>query len=233
MATRAAAALLAATALGLFGALPACGGSGGNGPGWEDGGTEGGGGGACSATVLCGGGKSYETCTTGGACTIKYSSGLSIPCPAPGTNLCNLGNPDSGHPPIPDSGSSGSDTGSSGSGSDTGLDGPVGDGNDTACGAMSTANACVNCCFNDHMEGATTFINAVGNCACASPGACASQCGSDFCAGMAPGSACNACLNTALGMGGACVSPVQMACMPDADCIAYLNCVNNECSSLP
>jgi hypothetical protein len=76
------------------------------------------------------------------------------------------------------------------------------------------------------MEGAQTFVNALGECACVMPGACESQCGgsTDFCSGGNASTACGTCLDNSLGTSGACNMPVVTACETDPDCVSYLNC---------
>jgi hypothetical protein len=233
-------ALVLGIALGL---VPACasGGSSGDGPG--DGGQ---GGEICTATVLCGGGITYKECMTNGtSCVIQYSTGLSIPCGSVGADPCTqAGDGPDAAGPLPDGGPPGEDVvepaDSSGGSPDTGggeFDSgggfDTGGGADSVCGTAPTADECATCCGTHHAEGDNTYVNAVGECVCVSPGVCASECASDFCVMMDPGPECNSCIEASLGPSGACVSQVSGECGADPDCIAYVDCANDECSSLP
>jgi len=123
-------------------------------------------------------------------------------------------------PKAPDGGSSGS-SGSSGS-TDP----------DAKCAQESSQQACGQCCIQNHPSGYQVFLSAVLACACgasgdAGQGACATECASTACKATPsqPDTACNACLQGAIGSGGACSGPVTSACSADADCMAEQQCL--------
>lgn len=57
--------------------------------------------------------------------------------------------------------------------------------------------------------------SAAKSCLCTSPGVCTSQCGSDFCAGSAPSAACTTCIESEVGLGGACSAAVAQTGIGD------------------
>jgi hypothetical protein len=177
-----------------------------------------GGSGNCGASVVCTMTLSYTTCTPkSGPCYIKLSTGAQLACTV--ADPC-AATPDGG------GGTSGTGgaMGSGGTGGTGGGEGGVPEAGST-CSSDIDAETCIICCEGVDMEGAKTFFTAFGDCACTSPGTCASECGSSYCAGTTATMACDTCLTSALS--GACNAPVAKACGADPDCIAFNNCANS------
>lgn len=84
------------------------------------------------------------------------------------------------------------------------------------CSSSANADACYQCC--DPTNAVEPAMQAFGECACATPGVCASACGTTFCAGQAPNAACEACLNGAT----QCETAADAAC--GAACKAAVAC---------
>jgi hypothetical protein len=130
-------------------------------------------------------------------------------------------------------GASGSGSGSS-SGSGSGGDsGSTGDGGgDNAC-YVQASDACINCCYDDHPAGGSSWDGAFYACVC-EPSNCATQCAQTDCstdpnAGWPqPGDPCDLCEQQAVSAsgGGACGAAVAAACNPVADCVALVDCAN-------
>ena len=100
---------------------------------------------------------------------------------------------------------------------------------DAAC--LANPSTCVTCCANNHQAGVGVLDQAILTCDCGTgAGGCQTACATEICANppAAPtaGDACDTCLNTSLGMTGACLQPVETACQANADCAAYLTCSN-------
>jgi hypothetical protein len=104
---------------------------------------------------------------------------------------------------------------------------------DLACGAETTQQACAQCCATNHPSGYETFAGTLLACACKGTGAdggagvCATECADTACAQTpkTPTSACNTCLQTAVGSGGGCQQAVSDACTAEPDCLAQQKCV--------
>lgn len=141
------------------------------------------------------------------------------------------------------SGSSGAATGSTapsgGSGAATGAAAPDASAasSDSSCAELSS-DACWTCCNNNHPTGSQTYQSAFQVCTCAPPngtlGACQvpcaqTDCSSDPDAGSSvTGDPCDLCEQASLNSeeAGACVDPVNTACTPIADCVQFVNCMN-------
>jgi hypothetical protein len=96
---------------------------------------------------------------------------------------------------------------------------------DAQCAMLSTNQACFDCCATNHMHGYQTFQTALTNCECTSPGACKTQCATEYCAMKSPttGDACDTCITgnfTPDAGASGCYDPVATACMGDPDCVA-------------
>lgn len=66
------------------------------------------------------------------------------------------------------------------------------------CGAAANKWACVGCCLAPKVGGTTggaAGANAFGACVCQSPGVCATDCKTTFCAGKQASAACDSCMN--------------------------------------
>jgi hypothetical protein len=104
------------------------------------------------------------------------------------------------------------------------------DSGDSACGDMSTHEACASCCDTAHPGGHDTLFQAVHTCVCKAAH-CSSACATSFCASMpsAPdaGDPCGACVHGVLspdaGASG-CGGEIASACMADDVCMAYQMC---------
>jgi len=127
------------------------------------------------------------------------------------------------------SSSSGSTSSSSGSPASTPSPdaGPTATGNDSACGAKTTAQDCGECCYQNHQAGADAADEAWGDCICGASGACATQCATSLCSqnGGEPkqGDACDTCLQGAAAK--ACDQTADTACKANADCVAFDACI--------
>lgn len=145
-------------------------------------------------------------------------SSASEPAPIPGSNDSNQTGKSSSSS---SSGGSSSSSSSSSSGStptptdDAGT--PSGDGCDT-----KTGEACYTCCDTAYPNQADILDQAFGDCACQAPGVCRSQCGSTYCAGKAPSTACETCLDNAT----QCDTAAEKACNATAACTSFLGCVD-------
>jgi hypothetical protein len=182
--------------------------------------------------------QGLPTCCTSGqgcACATECAS-TSDPCPK-GTQQvwqCEGGGVLCGWSCVGESSSGPADAGSGGedastSSEDANVDAGGNDsddaGPDPSCAAMD-ATACYSCCETAYSEGSQTFWNTLETCACNSPGACSSECGSNWCAGDEASSACETCLGNSEAMSGACNSPIVSACAADANCVEYVGCMN-------
>jgi hypothetical protein len=110
-------------------------------------------------------------------------------------------------------------------------------GSDLSC-SLLTSDACWLCCVNNHPAGSQTYQNAFQVCTCAPPngttGACQAPCAETDCSSdpdagsSVTGDPCDLCEQASLNTeeAGACVNPVNTACMPVADCAQFVNCMN-------
>jgi hypothetical protein len=99
---------------------------------------------------------------------------------------------------------------------------------------MGTADACGQCCVNNHQMGSQVFDQALFGCLCGAQGACQTQCAKSDCSSdpNAPpptqGDACDLCEQKAApGDGtGKCDMATFNACSGNADCTALNTCLN-------
>jgi hypothetical protein len=124
------------------------------------------------------------------------------------------------------SGGATSSGGTSSGGSSSGAT-PAGGGE---CASSADIDACYDCCITPHEAGYDVADQAFGDCACASPGVCAAQCATSYCAGQEPTAACEACLDAAT----QCDQAADTACAGNADCQAITTCIQSSaCDSKP
>jgi hypothetical protein len=104
---------------------------------------------------------------------------------------------------------------------------------DSLCvSTTTTSGSCIHCCADHHEGGAEVFAAAVHACECGDGGACAPECGTQWCANPneAPDAngSCDQCLTNTLddqaAEAGACVVPVTKTCNRVLDCALYVNC---------
>lgn len=104
------------------------------------------------------------------------------------------------------------------------------------CSQSSTKSSCQQCCVSEHKPGYAVYTKTLTACACQSPGACVSECGTEYCAQKptSPNDACETCLNAALTPNsGACYDPIATACTGDSDCMDLFQTCIPQCASLP
>lgn len=132
--------------------------------------------------------------------------------------------PDSGAPSTDDSGTSTDDDGGT-----TTTD-------DSTCAATTTMSDCEQCCIKVHPSGYDVYHQELIDCACTSPGDCASACANEACANQptTSGDACEQCMTAALTQGtGSCYDGVSAACQGDVDCTALFGTCMPPCESKP
>lgn len=102
---------------------------------------------------------------------------------------------------------------------------------DSAC---PSSDDCVSCCVNNHLDGATVYNSAWGNCACfgtnvtgGGAGPCATACENTLCVNQAADDNCFTCLYQVLD--NACNAAVVNACNGNSDCVSYVNDCQNNC----
>jgi hypothetical protein len=105
---------------------------------------------------------------------------------------------------------------------------------DAACAQKTSQSACIGCCQGNHKTGFNTIHTAANQCLCVSPGACKTECATEFCANKAEskGDPCDTCIGNAIQQSAACYQPINSACQADPDCTAYLTCAQ-PCQNLP
>jgi hypothetical protein len=137
-------------------------------------------------------------------------------------------------------GSSSSSSGSFGddaSGDDASAsDDGSGGGNDLACGQLSTLQACQQCCLGNHPAGYKIYASTLESCACTNPGACQSECATEYCVKKPTmgNDSCATCLSGSLMQGsGACYTPVATACQADLDCSTLFGSCIPQCMGKP
>jgi hypothetical protein len=136
-----------------------------------------------------------------------------------------------------DSGPTKKDAGSSSTQDDSGTITPTDDGgqplDDTTCSNLSTKGQCEQCCLKVHPSGYGVYHQALVDCTCTAPGACATECATESCANKptTPGDACEQCITSSLGQSGACYNPVASACQGDTDCTALFGTCIPPCES--
>lgn len=102
---------------------------------------------------------------------------------------------------------------------------PVGTGQ---CASSADFDTCLDCC--DPQNALEVDNAAFGQCVCQSPGVCAAQCATSFCAGLDPTAACEQCLDAAT----QCDQTADAACNANAGCAAALACVTSSgCDAKP
>ncbi len=127
------------------------------------------------------------------------------------------------------------DAGSPQQGQDSSVDDP-----DTSapldCNAQSTKATCQQCCVSEHKPGYGVYQKTLTTCACQMPGACVTECGTEFCAQKptTPNGACETCLNTVLQPNtGACYNDISNACTNDSDCLSLFQTCIPQCTNKP
>jgi len=92
----------------------------------------------------------------------------------------------------PDSSTSSGDDASSGD-TDSGVV------DDSFCAAYPDKSSCQQCCLKHHSQGYSVYSQTLLACACTSPGACSTECASEYCANNPPttNDACAQCLTSA------------------------------------
>lgn len=99
---------------------------------------------------------------------------------------------------------------------------------DEACRSGSDVTLCMTCCDNNHPNAYLTQASQTRDCACASPGSCASVCADNYCvSGENNADACYACVFPTLAPGAACYGASLRACGQSSPCIGYVNCRAN------
>ena len=135
--------------------------------------------------------------------------------------------------------STGNDDSATGDDSAADLDVNTGDGgpqSDAICDAIATKAGCEQCCISNHKTGYGTYTTALTQCACTSPGACQTQCATEYCVGKptSPGDACTNCLTASLmSMTGSCYNPLNAACQGDPDCVDLFGTCIPPCTGKP
>ncbi len=111
-----------------------------------------------------------------------------------------------------------------------------GGGSDLACGQLSTLQSCQQCCLGNHPSGYKIYASALEGCACTNPGACQSQCATEYCVQKPTSNndPCATCLSGSLMQGsGACYNPVATACQADLDCTTLFGSCIPQCTGKP
>ena len=97
------------------------------------------------------------------------------------------------------------------------------------CSSTADAWACFDCCDAAHPGGWEVAAQAFDQCVCTQ--ACASVCGSNYCAGGEPSDACIQCLD---GSAQQCEAAVDAACAGNASCAAADACAAaSQCETKP
>ncbi len=137
-----------------------------------------------------------------------------------------------------DSGTTKKDAGSSSTSDDSGAVTPTDDSgapplDDSTCDGLTTKGQCEQCCLKVHPTGYDVYHQALNDCLCTSPGACATECASETCANKptTTGDACEQCITASLGSTGACYNNVATSCQADSDCTALFSTCIPPCES--
>jgi hypothetical protein len=93
------------------------------------------------------------------------------------------------------------------------------------CAKEGSADACLNCCDEASPEAMPIYAGSFKSCVCETPGACATECQSSFCADIKPDSACAACLNS---KAGSCEDTALSTCEKDTTCAPLLKCAKDS-----
>jgi hypothetical protein len=85
-----------------------------------------------------------------------------------------------------------------------------------------------------HPSGYKVYQQQLNDCACTSPGACATECASELCANQptTPNDACSTCITNSLSSAGACYQGVANACQGDSDCTALFGTCIPPCENM-
>ena len=105
---------------------------------------------------------------------------------------------------------------------------------DSTCAGLTTKGQCEQCCLKVHPSGYGVYSAQLDDCACNSPGACASECATETCANAPTksGDACEQCISGSLVQGtGACYDGVAAACQADTDCTTLFGTCIPPCES--
>jgi hypothetical protein len=95
-------------------------------------------------------------------------------------------------------------------------------GGDDKCKDEATQDLCIDCCIMAHQDGNDYYTEQFQTCACESPGTCALDCETSFCADPTQSDLfCDFCLDSVT----TSCDP-SSKCMNNADCKALLDCVN-------
>jgi hypothetical protein len=198
----------------------------------------------CVRAGSCGSSGDFVSCTrgSGASCTARYVSadGVSFPCVActncqaalaqvkgwcavPTTN----GGTNGGTTGVTNGGTTGGTTGVTTGGTtgvtNGGTTGGTNGGNpDGTCPTAGSQQLCIQCCQDNHPDGFNILASNVESCVCRTPGPCKIQCANDYCKGLSPSTACNACLDGAVKTGGVC--ELAKECGGDLDCQALVAC---------
>lgn len=105
---------------------------------------------------------------------------------------------------------------------------------DSTCAAQTTKAQCEQCCLTVHQEGYQVYNSTLTQCACQSPGTCASDCASEACANQptTQGDACDTCMTNALSSSGDCYDAVSTACQGDPDCTELFETCIPPCENM-
>jgi hypothetical protein len=88
------------------------------------------------------------------------------------------------------------------------------------CASAANHNACIDCCQQQQSAGSATYVRLYKTCLCTSPGDCAVDCQTDFCAtGSITDTFCQLCIQQST------CDPLPQ-CKLDAACSAYLACAS-------
>lgn len=93
----------------------------------------------------------------------------------------------------------------------------------TDCSKAASQDACFSCCETKNPKAVKLLNAAYADCACKSPGACATQCAQSACVGKTPqtGDACDTCLGD---QQATCGDQAATKCSADTSCSALFQC---------
>src|SRR5262249_50125761 len=97
----------------------------------------------------------------------------------------------------------------------------------------TSQDACFKCCQDNNPKAVKLLNSAYADCACKTPGACASQCAASFCVGKqaTAGDACDTCLGD---QQNACGDQAATACAAHTSCSALFACSDGaKCITKP
>jgi hypothetical protein len=97
------------------------------------------------------------------------------------------------------------------------------------CGGEATADGCFDCCAQRSPGALDRYGESFAQCACTSPGTCATECEASWCAGVEADAACETCLAGAA----SCEDSALDACEKDVTCAPMLDCATaSKCSEM-